>query len=164
MKKKLYKRWWFWVILGVVSVGIIGSAFGGAGNSEGTGIGSGSGTEDSGGSRNNMTTEKSYQKVDLQTMLDELHENALWAESKYQNAYVEITGKISNFDSDGSYIAIEPVAADEWNFDTVMCYIKNDTQKSFILEKSVGDQVTIKGEITSIGEILGYSLNIEAIS
>lgn len=163
MKKKLYKRWWFWVILGVVSVGIMGSAFG-AKDSGGAGVGLGSGSENSGEGGDDTTVKKTYQKLDLQAMLDELQENALRAESKYQNAYVEITGKISNFDSDGSYITIEPTSADEWNFDTVMCYIKNDTQKRFIMEKSVGDQVTIKGKITSIGEILGYSLNIEEIS
>lgn len=96
-------------------------------------------------------------------MLDDLKENAMKAETLYQDKLVEVTGKIANFDSDGFYISIEPVDADAWNFTTVMCYIKNDFQKDLLLEKSKGDTVTIKGQITTIGEVLGYSLNIHGI-
>ena len=97
-------------------------------------------------------------------MLDDLDENAMKAESTYQNMYVEVTGKIVSFDSDGSYISIEPVNADEWNFDTVTCYIKTDAQRSVLMEKSKGDTVVIKGKIWSIGEFLGYSINIDEVS
>ena len=150
------------MIIGVVIIAIIGSS---GGEDDNSGI-----TTDSVSNvgaiteKNDAGTEKTYQKVDLQTMLNELAENALRAETKYQNAYVEITGKIVNIDSDGKYISIEPVNADEWNFDTVLCYIKNDTQRNFIIEKSVGDTVTIKGKVISIGEVIGYSLNIDSIS
>ena len=163
MKKPIYKRWWFWVIIGVVIVAIIGSSSEDTNDvpidNSGT-ISINDGSPNQGNSQNSKT----YQQVDLQTMLDELEENALRAETKYQNAYVEITGKIAIIDSDGSYITIEPLTADEWNFDTVRCYIKNDTQRNFIIEKSVGDTVTIKGKVFSIGEVLGYSLNIDFIS
>ena len=81
----------------------------------------------------------------------------------YQNKYVEVKGNIANFDSDGSYISIEPVNADPFDFISVMCYIKNDSQLDFLLEKSVGDTVTIKGKITSVGEVLGYSIKIEEV-
>ena len=74
-----------------------------------------------------------------------------------------MVGKISNFDSDGKYISIEPVNADEWNFDRVQCYIKDDAQLDFLLEKEVGDSITVKGKIKSIGEVLGYSLNIDEV-
>lgn len=108
-------------------------------------------------------SEVEYKKVDLQQMLDDLDANALKAEKTYQNAYVEVTGKIKNFDSDGSYISIEPVNADQWNFDSVMCYIKNDEQLDYLLEKSVGDTVTIKGKVKSIGEVLGYSIDMDSV-
>ncbi len=163
-KKSIFKRWWFWVIIAVVVIGIIGSA-----TSEPTSSGTPdnnieASNNDSSANKNNESSKKEYQKVDLQTIMDELTENALRAESKYQNAYIEFTGKIANFDSDGSYITVEPTNAGEWNFDTIMCYIKSDDQKNFIIEKSVGDQVTIKGKVFSIGEVLGYSLNIDSIS
>ena len=105
-----------------------------------------------------------YEIVDLQKMIDDLNQNAMKAESTYQNKYVQITAKIYSFDSDGAYITVEPVGADEWNFDTVMCYIQNNQQKTQLMEKSKGDIVTIKGRISSIGEVLGYSLKIDEIS
>lgn len=164
MKKSIFKRWWFWVIIAVVVLAVIGSTSKDAGEPSGSQNQEGVVDNNTEANKNSSATEKQYQIVDLQTMMDELEENALRAESKYQNAYVEITGKIANFDSDGTYITIEPVNADEWNFDTVMCYIKNDEQRSFIIEKNVGDKVTIKGKIISIGEVLGYSMNIDSIS
>lgn len=165
VKKPIFKKWWFWVIIAVVIFGIIGGASGGS-DEAGT-----SGTEDdktqvSTTVKENQTEEKEeikYEPVDLQTMLDDLKSNALKAEKTYQKKYVEVTGKIKSFDSDGSYISIEPVNAAEWSFDTVMCNIKNDDQLNFLLEKSVGDTVTLKGQIKSIGEVLGYTINIAEV-
>ncbi len=162
-KKSIFKRWWFWVIIAVVIIGIVGSTSSEPSTPSTPNDNIGTSNNDSTGNKNN-SSKKEYQKVDLQTIIDELKDNALRAESKYQNAYIEFTGKISNIDSDGSYISVEPTYADEWNFDTIMCYIKSSDQKNFILEKSVGDQVTIKGKVISIGEVMGYSLNIDSIS
>ena len=96
-------------------------------------------------------------------MFESLKNNALKAETEYQNKYVEITGKICNFDSDGKYISVEPTNADEWNFDSVMCYIKNDNHKNFLLEKNKGDIITIRGKVKSIGEVLGYQIDINEV-
>jgi RecJ-like exonuclease len=147
-KKPIYKKWWFWAIV-IVAIVIISAS---AGGSE---------TDDSGSTGTNSSV--TYETVDLQTMLDDLESNALKAEKTYMNKYVEVVGKIVTFDSDGSYISIEPTNADEWNFDTVTCKIKNDAQLDFLLEKSVGDKVTVKGKITQVGEILGYTIKIEEI-
>lgn len=149
LTKPIYKRFWFWAVI-IVGVIVIASVAGS----------SGSGDSGTGGSSVNST---SYEVVDLQDMLDDLDANALKAEKTYKNKYVEVKGKIANFDSSGSYITIEPVNADEWNFETVMCYIKNDAQLDYLLEKEVGDVVTIKGKIISVGEVLGYSINIDEI-
>lgn len=162
MKKPIFKKWWFWVIIVVVSIAIIGTVT--EETEDSVPNTNGTTTDITETTKDNTSSKKEYQKVDIQSMLDELEENALRAESKYQNAYIEITGKIANFDSDGAYITVEPVNANEWNFDTIMCYIKKSEQKDFIMEKSVGDTVTIKGKIISIGEILGYSMNIDSIS
>ena len=45
----------------------------------------------------------------------------------------------------------------------VQCYIKSDDQKSKIASMSKGDTVTLKGKCTDVGEVLGYSLDIEEI-
>ncbi len=156
VKKPVFKKWWFWAVIVVVLIIVIAS---GSGDKETTNNNDKSNDE----TVNTQVEEKTYEVVDLQTMLDALKDNAMKAEKDYQNKYVEVTGKISSFDSDGSYISIEPVNADEWNFDTVMCYIKDDTQKDLLLQKSKGDVVTIKGKIKSIGEVLGYSLNIDEV-
>lgn len=154
-KKPLYKKWWFWVA--IVLVVIIVSSSGG-GNDKSSNTDSSSQT-----SISSKSEEIVYEKIELQTMIDDLKSNALKAEKTYQKKYVEIEGKITNFDSDGDYISIEPVNADEWNFDTVMCKIKNDDQLNFLLEKNTGDTVTIKGQVTSIGELLGYTVNIAEV-
>lgn len=165
VKKPIFKKWWFWVIIVVVVLAIFGGASGGDDESESGDNGTQVSTSETNntGKEDNKTEEIQYEVIDLQTLLNELNANALKAEKTYQNKQVEVTGKIASFDSDGSYITIEPVNADEWNFDTVMCDIKNDEQLNFLLEKVKGDTVTIKGKITSIGEVLGYTIKIAEV-
>lgn len=161
-KKPIFKKWWFWAIVCVAVIAIASSSSGedkvpaGADTNSTVSQNIIDSTDDGKAGQDAIT----YEKIDLQTMLDELDQNALKAEKTYQNKYVEVVGSITNFDSDGSYISIEPVNADEWNFDTVMCKIKNDEQLNYLLDKVVGDQVTVKGQITSIGEVLGYTINM----
>jgi len=153
--KNILKRWWFWVIV-VVVVFIIAISNGGDSQNANN-------TATQSADKNTSKVETVYEQVDLQVMFRELEENAMKAEENYQNKYVEIIGKISNFDSDGSYISIEPVSASEWNFNTMLCNIKNDEQKQLLMEKSVGDTITVQGKVTSIGEVLGYSMDIDDI-
>lgn len=109
------------------------------------------------------STQIQYEQVNLQDMLDELNANALRAEEKYQGKHIEITGEIRNFDSDGKYISIAPCGTGVLG-ERVMCYLADTTHKAFLLEKNVGDMVTIKGKVFSIGEVLGYSVKIAEIS
>lgn len=109
------------------------------------------------------TPQISYTQVDLQDMLDDLNANAMRAEEKYQNKYVEITGEIKSFDSDGKYISIAPSGTGIIG-ERVMCYLKEPAHKTFLLEKNVGDVVTIRGKIVVIGEVLGYHIDIAEIS
>ena len=173
-KKPLYDKWWFWVMIVLVIIIIAVSVGGGqragngssnAGENPGSSQSTGGATSGTGSSLTSEAGKEEivYEKTDIQTMIDALQDNALKAEKTYQDQYIEVTGKISNFDSDGKYISIDPVN-NEWNLISVMCYIKNDDQRSFLLEKSKGDTVTIKGQVTSIGEVLGYSINIAEIS
>lgn len=165
-KKAIFKKWWFWVIIGVLVIAISAGSSGDSDTPTDTNNGSSVGTKVDTTTAPVETTkvpEITYEKMDLQQMLDDLKANALKAEKTYQNKNVEVVGKIKNFDSDGSYISIEPVNADEWNFTTVMCDIENDDQLNFLLEKAVGDTVTIKGKITSVGEILGYNIKMAEV-
>ncbi len=150
IKKPIYKKWWFWSILIIAAIAIISSS------------GNNNSTPDNDASPQGQE-EIAYESVDLQTMFDDLESNAMKAENNYKDKCVEFECKIKSFDSDGSYVSVEPVGADEWNFSSAMCYIKNDTQKEFLLQKNVGDTITIKGKIKSIGEVLGYSVDIKEV-
>lgn len=150
IKKPIYKKWWAWAIV-IIIVAVIGTS----GNSDNK--------EPSRISTSSEAEEIIYESVDLQTMFDDLDNNAMKAESQYEKKYIEFKCKISNFDSDGKYIGVEPVNASEWNFTTAMCYIKNDSQKEFLIEKNAGDIITIKGQVTSIGELMGYSIDIKEV-
>ena len=150
--KPIYKKWWFWVII-LIIIAIIGGT---SGTNEPSSITTQNQTE--------VVEEIVYENVDLQKMFDDLDGNAMKAETLYENKYVEFTCKIANFDSDGSYISVEPTNASEWNFTSAMCYIKNDTQKEFLIQKNVGDTITIKGKVKSIGEVMGYSIDINEVN
>ena len=149
-KKPFYKKWWIWAIIVVFVIAIAGV-----------------GGENSSGTNKPIEVENkeaiTYEAVDLNDMFESLKNNAMKAETEYQNKYIEITGKICNFDSDGEYVSVEPTNADEWNFDSVMCYIKNDNHKNFLLAKNKGDIITIRGKVKSIGEVLGYQIDINEV-
>ena len=105
----------------------------------------------------------SYTAYDVSQLIDDLRNNALSATEKYKNQYVELTGDLSVIDASGKYITIEP-SNDDFSFESIMCDIKNDEQKSIISSLSKGDTIVVKGKITSIGEVLGYSLDIDEIA
>ena len=91
MKKPIFKKWWFWVII-VLVIAIIGSS---AGESDVTTPNESTQENAQGNNQEttkevqNTTAGKEYQKVDIQTMIDELKENALRAQNKYNNLYVD---------------------------------------------------------------------------
>lgn len=98
-----------------------------------------------------------YQQVEANLLLTTLEENALRAENTYQDAYLEITGQLSVIDSDGKYIGI-----DDGNFTmiNISCYVTDESQLDTILEMNIGDTVVVKGQVTDIGEVLGYFVDI----
>ena len=105
-----------------------------------------------------------YTQVDITTLFDELDGNALAAKEKYKNMYISVQGRLSNVDASGKYIGI---GAGKDNYDyifkTIQCYIKSDDVKNKVMALQSDDLVTIKGKITNIGEIMGYSLDINEI-
>ena len=108
-----------------------------------------------------QATPIAYTEVDITTLFSDLKSNALAAKEKYKDMYVSVRGRLSNVDASGKYIGI---SADKNNydylFDTVQCYIKSDDVKNAIMALQSDDWITVKGKITSIGEVLGYSMNI----
>lgn len=104
-----------------------------------------------------------YKKVSANQLLKDLDKNALNAEKEYEDQYVSITGKLSNIDSSGDYISIENTD-NEFYMYNIQCFVQDDKQLDKISKFSKGDKITVKGKITDVGEIMGYTLDIDDIS
>ena len=147
-------KWWFWAIIAVVVLGIIGG-------------GSGSNSESKPNTYTPSGTEEpiSYTHYNVTELFDALSSNAMKAQSDFKDQYVEIEGYLSVVDSDGKYISVGAAPNDySYIFQTVQCYIKNDTQKQQIMEISTDSPIVVRGRITSVGEVLGFSMNIDSIN
>ena len=103
-----------------------------------------------------------YTQCTKQELTDALNANALKAADTYKDKYLEVSGNLASIDSDGSYITIEN-GEDDYSFVNVQCYIQNEEQKAAIMELNTGDAIVIKGKCTDVGEILGYSIDIDEI-
>lgn len=158
-----------WIIIGIVVVLIIGVAAGG-GDDESKQASESNTEQESAKAKKDKKKVKedepqeeiSYAPYSVSQMMNDLDSNAMNAESTYKNQYVEITGILSNIDSSGKYISLFP-EDNEYAFIGVQCYIKTDDQKSKVAGMSKGDTVTLRGKVTSVGEVLGYSLDIDEI-
>lgn len=94
-------------------------------------------------------------------MLKDLEGNALKAKSTYQDKYVKITGKVYNIDASGDYFSVDGVN-DEFTITGIMMNI-GEEHLAQVQEFQVGDKVTVIGTVTDVGEILGYSVDVESI-
>ena len=103
-----------------------------------------------------------YIKVSKDDLDEELKENAAAAKEKYNKKYVEVTGKLGVIDSDLKYISLVS-STDEWDFLGIHCTIKTKEQKEIVKTLKKDQEITIKGKITDVGEVLGYYLDITEI-
>lgn len=104
-----------------------------------------------------------YTACSVDDMMADLKANALKASDKYKDQHIEVTGKLRNIDSSGKYISLNPIN-DDFAIIGVQCFIKNDDQKSKVMNMTIGQDITLKGKITRVGEVLGYSLDIEEMN
>lgn len=155
-KPPIYKRWWFIAII----VLIILAAIGGSGSSSSDSNSTSSSKANSASASSEPAIE--YTAYTVTELSEDLDNNALKAADKYKDQYVELTGTLSVIDSDGKYISIVD-STDDWAIIGVQCYIKDDAQKQTIMDLSIGDKIVVKGKITSVGEVLGYSLNMTEV-
>lgn len=131
-------------------------------------------TDDSSSSENNSTNNSinnqsnqtpeniEYEKVAKDDLDDVLDNNAAAAKDTYVNKYVEITGRLGTIDSDLKYISLDS-PTDDYDLRGIHCRIKNQSQKDVVKTLSSNQEITVKGKITDVGEILGYSLDITEI-
>ena len=154
-KKALYKKWWFWLMIGLCMLALGGAMF----------IDDGRFFDEISGIREDVSQEGDlcYEVVDLQVLFDDLDANALRAKEQYQDKYVQFEGEIALFDGEGVYICVKAKNAEIWDSSSVLCYTTDKEQKDLLMRMSPGDSVTIRGRITQIGKIRGYSLKIYEI-
>lgn len=162
-KKPFFTRPWFIAIVALIIIGAIASG----GKSE---SGNTTAVADKTNSNNsevkdntaeNTTIAIEYVDYTVDDLMAQLEENALKASNDHKGENVRITGKLNNIDSSGKYISLVPNT--DFAIIGVQCYIKNDETKAKVAELSKDSLVTLTGKITDVGEVLGYSLNIDNI-
>jgi len=157
-KKPVFKKWWFWVIIVLVA---IGAAAGSGGDNEDV-------TSSADADQPEVMQQEQAEEpkpeptaVTVDDLVDALNANALNASNTYKGAYVELTGKLSNIDSSGKYFSLAPID-EEFSFDTILCNINKDHLDA-VSQFTTGQNVTVIGTITDVGEVLGYTLTVEII-
>lgn len=163
-KKPIFTRPWFIAI--IVVIVIIAIASGGKSGNKTTTIANSNGSVDDNNSKKNTTAENTTEAIEYTTytvddLMAQLSDNALKASDAHKGENVRITGKLGTIDSSGKYISLLPDT--DFAFVGVTCYIKNDETKAKVADLSKDSMVTLTGKITDVGEVLGYSLNIDNI-
>ena len=104
--------------------------------------------------------------MDVEELADALDKNAAAASDQYKGQYIELTGRLDNIDSDGKYIGVGVLDENDYEhmFSDVQCYIKNDDQMNIIKTMATGDEIVVKGKVTSVGEVIGYAMDIDELS
>lgn len=159
--KPFYKKPWFIVLALLIAIGVIGgSSDKGNGSSAGTGNDLSDVQSDTQFNEEMPEEKIEYTAYQVSDMMDDLAANPLKATDKYDNQYVEVTGRLSVIDSSGKYILIVP-SNDEWAVRGVQCFLKNDEQKATVMDFEIGDTVTALGKITDVGEIIAYAMDVD---
>lgn len=158
-KKPIYKRVWFWILVAVLVLGIGGAAGGSGGDDASTTADTSVDTQ----TEQPAEEEKiEYTEVTTDELSDALEANAMNASDTYKGNYYAVTGRLANTDASGDYISLVDIN-DEFSFHVIQCYIKNDEQLEKVKGMATDDTVTVRGKITDVGEVLGYSLDIDSI-
>ena len=161
-KKPIYKRVWFWILIALIVLGG-GGALGGSNDSGSTASNDAAVEENASATEEQKEEQKiEYKDVKVDEMTEALNNNAAAASDTYKGNYYAVTGRLRTIDSDGKYISLTDVD-DELSVIGVSCYLQNDEQREIVKKLSKDQTVTVKGKITDVGEILGYSLKIDEI-
>ena len=162
-KKPFFTKPWFIAIVVIFIIGAIAS--GGKSGSTNTNKVANKANSDASEVKDTVAESTAptveYTSYTVDDLMAQLEGNALKASNDHKGDNVRITGKLGVIDSSGKYITLYPDT--DFAIIGVQCYIKNDDTKAKVAELSKDSLVTLTGKITDVGEILGYSLNIDNI-
>ena len=158
-KKPIYLRPWFIIVIALIVIGMIGGTSSDDQDSDAP-ASSGSAVVENDPAVS--APEIEYIPYDVKTLMNDLNGNALNASKTYKDQYVALTGRLDVIDSNGDYISIVD-ANDDWAIIGVTCRIKNDAQLDAVSQLSIGDTIVVSGQITDVGEVMGYTLNVDDI-
>ncbi|WNB85156.1 OB-fold protein [Cellulomonas sp. ATA003] len=99
--------------------------------------------------------------VSAQEMITALEGNALNAKNTYEGKQVAISGFVGSIDASGDYFAVDPEPEA-----IIFTGIQAMTGEEFLDQLatlSQGQAVTVTGTVTSVGEVMGYSIETESI-
>ncbi len=151
-------------VIGIaVVIGLIGSCAGGGTKDQSKATTTTSSSSSSSGAA--QAKQKVYADADINVLIKEAKENAASANQNYKKKDVKIIGgKILNIDSDLKYITVEGTDSN-YTMLHVRCDIKSDNKdlKDSILKLKKGENVTVYGTITDVGDLMGYSLKLDKI-
>lgn len=151
-------------VIGIaVVIGLIGSCAGGGTKDQSKATTTTSSSSSSSGAA--QAKQKVYADADINVLIKEAKENAASANQNYKKKDVKIIGgEILNIDSDLKYITVEGTDPN-YTMLHVRCDIKSDNKdlKDSILKLKKGENVTVYGTITDVGDLMGYSLKLDKI-
>jgi hypothetical protein len=123
----------------------------------------GGGSSDSNNSATDTATKAPAEpatEVTAQKLITDLEGNALNAKTTWEDKRVKITGIVYNIDASGDYFSLR--GDDEFSFTNVTVNI-DESLVGAVSAFTIGQEVTVTGKITGVGEILGYSVDAESI-
>jgi len=157
-----YKKKRFW-LLGIIALIVIFALASGGDDetaTDGAGTTSSQGTAESSEAPAEEPAEEPALVVTAQKLIEDLEENALAASQTYKGKRVTVTGTLSNIDASGDYFTLK--GTDEFSLTNVQVFIEDDLVETVSGFKA-DQEVTVTGEITDVGELLGYSIQAETI-
>ena len=151
------------ITISLLALMIIASILVGCG---GNGARNAGGTSDTASSSNVPVKQaKTYTDADINAMLNEAENNGAAANKHYKGKNVRVIGgHVQNIDSDLRYISVDGTAA-PFTLIHVTCNIdnKNKDLQDAVVQLRKGQNVVVYGTITDVGDIMGYTMDLDKI-
>lgn len=161
--KKSKKHIVVYIIYGLILFSVIGGIVFGGNLSNNTSNNVQSTTTQDTTASNEQPKAVNYTSITADELLKTLEDNAMKAE-EYEGKNLAVRGKLLTIDSDGSYITLDAVNDEElMSFDSISCNIKTEEQKEKVKNLTKGDEITVKGKMVDVGEVMGYEMDIDSI-